>query len=294
MKASIRPHIYLHLAVLLFGAAGVLGKILALAPLTLVFGRSLFAALSLLPIVLWKRDGNWRRAGKRAVLCGALLAMHWLSFFAALQCAPVAFGMLGFASFPLFVAVLEPFFFDEHRQVSDILFAVLMGLGMRLLLDGANWERGAMLALLLGALSALLFAVLILLNRAQTTQLSSIQVAMNQNAIAAICLLPWIFMNPGALLLSRNDWLGLMLLGAVFTALSHSLFVASLQSLTARLASIASGMEPVYAMLLAWYFLHERITLQAGAGAVVICLTSVAAAYAHTSQHSQKSIDISS
>jgi len=80
MKASIRPHIYLHLAVLLFGAAGVLGKILALAPLTLVFGRSLFAALSLLPIVLWKRDGNWRRAGKRAVLCGALLAMHWLSF----------------------------------------------------------------------------------------------------------------------------------------------------------------------------------------------------------------------
>ena len=38
---------------------------------------------------------------------GVILAVHWVAFFAAIQVSTVAIGLLGYASFPLFVPLLE-------------------------------------------------------------------------------------------------------------------------------------------------------------------------------------------
>src|SRR2546428_488920 len=99
----------LHLAVLLFGFAGLFGKWLPLPPVTIVFGRAAVASLVL--ALLLPRAGERRETRGsfewKLAASGSLLALHWVAFFQAIQLASVAVGLLGFASFPLFVLLLE-------------------------------------------------------------------------------------------------------------------------------------------------------------------------------------------
>src|SRR5215470_4455591 len=105
-----RSLVALHAAVLLFGFAGLFGKWLALPPVSIVFGRTLVASVALALLLRFLRDRSVTQQGRfdwRLVAGGAVLAVHWGAFFQAIQTASVAVGLLGFASFPLFVLLLE-------------------------------------------------------------------------------------------------------------------------------------------------------------------------------------------
>jgi drug/metabolite transporter (DMT)-like permease len=58
-------------------------------------------------MLLWRAPAGRRTFDWRMAVNGAVLAVHWFAFFKAIQIANVANGMLGFASFPLFVLLLE-------------------------------------------------------------------------------------------------------------------------------------------------------------------------------------------
>src|SRR6266478_2704952 len=92
----------LHFAVLLFGFAGLFGKWLALPPATIVLGRTVFASVTLWAALRLSHELRGRLEWRLAA-GGALLALHWIAFFQAIQIASVAIGLLGFATFPLFV-----------------------------------------------------------------------------------------------------------------------------------------------------------------------------------------------
>src|SRR5437870_13596783 len=81
----------LHLAVLLFGFAGLFGKWLLLSPVTIVFGRAAVASVVLallLPRAGERRETRGRFEWKLAA-SGSLLALHWVAFFQAIQLASV-------------------------------------------------------------------------------------------------------------------------------------------------------------------------------------------------------------
>src|SRR5207249_4149971 len=92
--------------VLLFGFAGLFGKWLDLPPIFIVLGRTIVAAIALAALRVIRHDAR-PAFDPRLVATGATLALHWVAFFTAIQVASVAIGLLGFASFPLFVLVLE-------------------------------------------------------------------------------------------------------------------------------------------------------------------------------------------
>src|SRR4249920_3433979 len=96
----------LHGAVLLFGFAGLFGKWLDLPPVYIVLGRTIVATAALAALRALQGEPP-PPFDVRLVATGAALALHWVAFFAAIQVASVAIGLLGFASFPLFVLVLE-------------------------------------------------------------------------------------------------------------------------------------------------------------------------------------------
>src|SRR5690242_19696976 len=78
----------IHLATLCFGCAGLFGKLLDLNPAIITAGRTLFGSLALWVACRLSRTrlriGTW---GDVSLLCaaGAVLALHWCSFFAAIQ-----------------------------------------------------------------------------------------------------------------------------------------------------------------------------------------------------------------
>lgn len=256
-----RALLALHTAVLLFGFAGLFGKWLALSPLLIVFARTAVAA-GILGLV--RRVVPGRRVAFELLLLanGAVLALHWVSFFMAIQVSDVATGLLGYASFPLFALLLERPPGRERWGRRDFAIALLVVLGLALMVPEFTLASRAVVGLAWGVLSGFTFALLAVLNRRHAAHRPATDIAFWQNLCAALTLLPVALIAGQALplgaVLGGREIVLLLALGLVCTALAHTLFIASLREITARTASVVAALEPVYGIVLAFLLLGER------------------------------------
>ncbi len=265
-----------HFGALMFGLSGVFGKLAVSDPLTITFGRALFAVLALLLAAqLLPRSGARPSVRHRAglVLGALLLGGHWLTFFVAVTVAGVGIATLGFASFPAFTLMLEGLLFRERTRPIEFAMVAMVCLGLLLVTPEFDLGSEATIGLLYGVLSGLLFALLSLLNRAVTVGVDPVQAALWQNAAIMLGLLPFAWSAIPAI--PAADWLWLALLGVLCTGLAHSLFVASLRVLKARTTSVIFALEPVYGIAIAWWLFNEQPTLSMLVGGVLIILASV-------------------
>jgi drug/metabolite transporter (DMT)-like permease len=260
----------LHLAVLLFGFAGLFGKWIALAPVTIVFGRSAIACIALALLLRAGRESEprgasfeWRLAGG-----GIVLALHWVAFFQAIQMANVAIGLLGFASFPLFVLLLEALLRERILRRAEWTTALLVTAGLLLLVPELSIDNRTVRGLIWGVVSGFSFALLAVMNRGLASRRSATSIAFWQNGIAAAALLPLVAVTPTVL--TPRDVGLLIVLGVVCTALAHTLFIRSLRALSAHVASVVAALEPVYGIALAFLLLGERPELRTLIGATMI------------------------
>lgn len=260
----MNPLLLVHLAVLLFGAAGLFARVVALPPTVIVLGRVVFAsmALAMALAVRGRRDRpeqTLRRSPTpwpaRALL-GALLALHWVAFFQAIQLSSVAVGLLTFATFPVFAAGLEPLLPGERFDPRTLAAAALTLVGVALVVPTPTLEDPIARGALWGVFSGLTFALLSLANRTLVRRDSALSLALHQDLWAALFLTPFVFVAPRAP--TGEEWALLVLLGVVFTAGAHALFIRGLRGVSAGRASVITALEPVYGMLLAWQILGER------------------------------------
>jgi drug/metabolite transporter (DMT)-like permease len=282
----------IHGAVVLFGLAGLFGKWLALSPLIIVLGRVVFASLALGLLIL--ATGRSLRVAKPSdrllFLClGALLAVHWTVFFLSVQVSTVAVGLLSYSSFPVFTAFIEPAVFRKRLDGGwgpglrpgvhfrrtrpyiettgewraegssldpfNVFFAGICLLGVFLIVPRFAWTDAVFRGVLYGLAAGLTFAVLSIVNRLLTARHDSVKIAFWQDSIAALVLLPFLFiLRPS---LTVKDMGLLLFLGVVCTAGSHTLFIDAMRRQTAQTASIISSLEPVYGIALAYLFLRE-------------------------------------
>jgi drug/metabolite transporter (DMT)-like permease len=257
----------LHAAVLLFGVAGLFGKWLALSPESIVLGRTAIASVALAALLRVLRESSggfeWRLAAG-----GAVLALHWIAFFRAVQMSSVAVGLLGYASFPLFVLIVEGIFLRRRLHLADWVTVALVTSGLLLLVPEFRIENRVVQGLCWGMLSGLMFALLTVGNRALVSRRSATGVALWQNACAAACLLPGFALDP--VLPTPRDVALLIVLGVVCTALAHTLFIRSMRVLSAHTASVIAALEPVYGIALAFALLGEAPGWRTLIGAALI------------------------
>jgi drug/metabolite transporter (DMT)-like permease len=267
----------LHLAVALFGFAGLFGKWLTWDPVAIVFGRCVVAALVLAPFALRRRP---ERGGPTFALAGngVILAVHWVAFFAAIQVSTVAIGLLGFASFPLFVIVLERLLLGVRWRGPEIVTAVLVVAGLALLVPAFAVADRTVQGLAWGVLSGFTFAWLTVRNRALGSARPPAAVALWQNAFAALCIAPLVFRPGGpAVDLTPTSLALILVLGAICTALAHTLFIASLARLSAHTASVVTALESVYGIALAAVLLGEIPDARTCFGAALLVGAAIAA-----------------
>jgi len=264
--------VQLHISVLLAGGAGLFAKFVETSPAVITCGRTLFgsAALALVAFLIQSelRVRCWKDLIMLA-LSGAILAMHWFSFFVAIRVSTVAIGLLAFSSFPLFVTFLEPLIFQEKLRGKDVVTAVLVVLG--LILVTPNWDLSNHLTqgVLWGVFSAFTYALLSLMSRWYVRVYPTVTVAFYQQAFAALCSLPLALCWQGSI--SGRDLGLLVILGVIFTGLAQWLAVASLRHLRAQTVGVAYGMEPVYGVIFAWLLLHELPNARTLCGGALIC-----------------------
>ncbi|MFO1282150.1 MAG: DMT family transporter [Burkholderiales bacterium] len=274
----------LHSAVALFGFAGLFGRWIELAPSGIVLGRTLVAAVALAAVALASGGLSRPRAGLAAN--GAILAIHWWTFFAAIRSGGVAIGLIGFASFPLFTLALERATGQRVASRRDGAVAALVVAGLLLVAPRLDPHDAVVRGLGWGVVSGATFAWLAVRNRRYAADHSPLAIALWQNAFAAACLAPWVLVAPPDGAIDART-IGLLLaLGLLCTALAHTLFIASLASVSAHVASVAAALEPVYGIALAALLLAERPTGAQIAGCALLVAAAVLAARGATSSSS--------
>jgi drug/metabolite transporter (DMT)-like permease len=278
-----RALVQVHLAVFLFGLAGLFGKLLDWPATAIVLGRTGLAALTLGGWLGWQRQRLRPTTGQDGLglaLLGVLLAFHWVSFFCSIQLSTVALGLLTFSSFPVFVTVLEPIFLGTRWRWRDGVIALCVVIGVALVVPdyrlGAAASRGA----IWGLLSGFSFALLQLLNKDYRRRYGALTIAFQQNLWACLSLALWAVVSPlPSIAVVPQDWAWLLVLGVLCTALAHTLFIESLAVLRTQVASVISGLEPVYGIVLAALLLGEIPTLRTILGGGLILGTTLASSW---------------
>ncbi len=278
VQARSRSLLEIHLAVFLFGFPGLFGKWLALSPVLIVFGRVLFASLTL-AAVMALGGRSFRVSPRRDVVlllaCGFVLAAHWTMFFKSVQVSSVAVGLLAYSSFPVFTAFLEPLLTRERWDPASLVYALLCVLGIGLIVPGFDPSDAVVRGVLWGLGAGLSFSLLSVLNRILASRHSSLAVAFHQDLFAALFLLPVVFRT--GLPFSGRDWVLVAVLGVFCTAAAHTLFIDGMKRVGARTASVLSSLEPVYGILLALVFLKESPSLRTVSGGAVVLAAALAA-----------------
>jgi drug/metabolite transporter (DMT)-like permease len=177
-------------------------------------------------------------------------------------------GLLGFASFPLFVLLLEAGARQRLLRRSEWAIAALVTLGLLLVVPEFSWANRVLHGLAWGVVSGFTFALLAIGNRSLAARYPPGTIALWQNACAAVCLLPLAIVAEA--LPGPRDIALLMVLGIVCTALSHTLFIGSLRALSAHTASVVTALEPVYGIALAFLLLGETPNARTLAGALLL------------------------
>lgn len=293
MKKPDKGIAAVHLAVLLFGTAGLFGKLLELSPVMIVFGRVAFASLFLALFIILQQNSagdnatdskSSARLKLRLLIpaLGIILTVHWITFFHSIQLSTVAIGLLSFSTFPIFVVFLEPVFLKSSFQFSYLFYALLTLIGVWLLVPRFSWSDTYFQGVFWGCVSGLLFAFLTIINRFLSPYYASGKLAFFQNGIAFLLLIPVAYLQLKAV--TFRDWLILLLLGVVFTAVSHTLFIFGLRTVKARIASIIACMEPVYGILFAFLLLNEIPALRTALGGLIILSTTLYLTFRRTTQ----------
>lgn len=267
--------IAINLAAIIFGTAALYGK-LDISPFWIVMMRGTFASITIAVVGLLSGGVGLfpTIAELRGLLVtGILLAIHWVTFFESVQLAGVAVATLTFAVFPLFTVLLVTTKARRRPSLLELGAGLAIILAVALLVDAKDSDA-QLTGAIVGLGSALSFAVFGIKAQILTTEIQPLMVSLIQNLTVALCLTPTLVFSSQAPH-TTTDWVCLMLLGVVTTALMHQLYLFALKRLSATTCSGFIALEPVYAIVFAAIFFGEPLTLWVLVSAALIIGSSI-------------------
>ena len=277
---SMKPlhaQIVLHVTVMVFGFTGVLGKLIALSATPLVFWRTLIGAGGLYVWMWFRRTQQTSMPPKvRAGIMGTgvLVALHWVTFFAAIKASTVSLALAVMATVPVFVALIEPVLRRRRVDPRELVlgFVAVLGLWWMYRVD-VSYGQGMLLALV-SAFCAALFGTL---NSVWGEHAPSLTVSRLELASACLVLAVWMALTGGwqDAMPSSADWLWLLLLGLVATSVAFALTVEVMRVMSPFSVAMAINLEPIYAIILAVVIFGEEEVMPPGfyGGASVLLAT---------------------
>jgi len=273
MSQHTKGLIAINVAAIIFGSAALYGK-LNVSVFWIVSMRGIFASVTLLIIGAVRKQIIYPTSNFKALaITGIILSLHWLTFFLSVQLAGVAIATLTFAAFPLFTLIIEALKNKRHLKLIESVAGIVIILAVALLVKFDGLSSGVFMGTIAGLASALLFAWFGIMSKNLTTRLPTLTVSFIQNLIVFIVLLPFLpFTKPFPD--ETIEWVFLVLLGIVTTALMHQLYFYALKRLSASTCSGFVALEPVYAILFAALFFSEPLSVRVAISGILILAAS--------------------
>ncbi len=263
-----KAFIHLHIAVLLAGLTGVLGRLISLNEGLLVWYRLALTAPSLWLLAYLQKQAVRidRRDMWRIFGIGGIAALHWVTFYGSIKYSNVSVGLVCFSAVGFFTAVLEPLIMRHRLDRVELLLGMLVIVGILFIFQvDPHFKTG----IVIGLISALLGSLFPVLNKRILKRVSSENVTlyeMSGGFLVLTLLMPlylWLFPAP-SLIPGWRDWIWLLVLAWVCTVLAFNLSMSALAHISAFTVNLTYNLEPVYGILLAFVFFREDKNMNKG------------------------------
>ena len=261
MKVSTRSYLILHLCVFIWGFTAILGKLMSLEALPLVWWRVALSSIILFFVVGRSSRALPSRASiLRLMGIGALIGMHWLSFYQAVKWSNASIGVAAFGTVSFFSAMVEPLVFGRRFVWYELLLGLFIIPGIWLISGDLDIQMQKGLAV--GIFSAFLGALFTALNKREVDTHAHAPFTMTfyemvgATAAASLALL-LVQYDVKAMIPQPLDWLWLLILVVVCTLLTNYLVLGIMRHVTAFTVNLVTNLEPIYGIALAILIFRE-------------------------------------
>lgn len=270
-----RNLLILHFTVFIWGFTGILGALISINAVQLVWYRVLIAAITLFIYFKVKKiDLKVSRQQLFQFLAtGAIVALHWILFFQSIKVSTVSVTLVCLSSLTLFTSILEPLIKKQPISISDILVGLVIILGIYLIF---TFESQYTLGIIFGLTCALAASLFSIINSNLIKKSNASIIGFYEMSGAFFWISIYRIFDKSLIQesfnLSLQDWLYLLILGTICTALAYVAGVAVMRTLSAFRVALITNLEPVYGIVLALIFFgtKEAMTLGFYMGALLI------------------------
>ncbi|KAA1246486.1 DMT family transporter [Aquimarina sp. RZ0] len=286
-SVKFQNYLHLHFIVFVWGFTAILGELIAIDALPLVWYRMLMASGFIYIFVRLKRVSLVISKRLLITLCiaGAIISLHWITFFAAIKVANVSITLAVLSTGAFFTSILEPIFYKRRLIWYEVVFGMMVIVGLYIIF---NVEGDYFLGIIYAICSAFLSSVFSLINGKIAQQYNSSMISFYEllsgvGFITIYLLGSTIFgsesqgFSVSFFQLSLSDWGYLLILASVCTAYAFIASVQVMKYLSPYTVMLTINLEPVYGIVLAFLIFGDSEKMNPGFyyGALIILATVI-------------------
>ncbi len=206
---------------------------------------------------------------------GLLFAASSITYYQSFHFMEAGIASTILFVYPVLVAVIMACFFHEKIRPSMVIAILLSMVGIGLLSDGNISATFSITGFLLVILSALTYAVYIVVVNQSHIHMSSMKLTFYSMLFCMLALFAYSFTSPELALQmppSPRAWFFACWLGLVPTVLSLVLMTISVHEIGATPTAIMGALEPMTAVAIGVAVFSESLTLRLCVGIVIILM----------------------
>lgn len=278
-NAKLKHYLHLHLLVFIAGFTAILGELITIGALELVWYRMAIAGILMFAFIKVVKINIkiTTRAFWQFSVAGIIIALHWITFFEAINQANVSIALAMFSSGAFFASFIEPIVFKRRILAYEILFGVIVIIGVFLITSS---QMDYLYGIILGLFSALFSTLFAVINgrfiaRYNATVISFYEFISGVVFLTVFILLSGTRFNAQFFSLSGSDWVYLFLLASVCTAYAFIGAVEVMRYISPFTVILSYNLEPLYGIALALFLFPEteQMSTQFYIGAILVLST---------------------
>lgn len=286
-NAKLQNYLHLHFIVFVWGFTAILGELISIEALPLVWYRMLLASGFIYLYVVFKKISLTisRKLFFTLFFAGIIIALHWITFFAAIKVSNVSITLAMLSTGAFFTSILEPIFYKRKLIWYEVLFGVLVITGLYIIFEV---EGNHFLGIVYALISAFLSSVFSLINgkvaQIHNPSMISFYELLCGVGVITLYLIGATFFGTATegftiafFQVSVSDWIYILILASVCTAYAFIGSVKVMKYLSPYTVMLTINLEPVYGILLAVLIFgeSEKMSTQFYYGALIIIGTVI-------------------
>ena len=259
-KNKLKSLIHFHFIVFVFGFTAILGSLISIDSLELVWYRMLIAVIFLLLLALFfkKNISVSKNILFKLFFCGLIISLHWVLFFQAIKVSNVSITLSILSLGAFITSFLEPILYKRKIILYEVFLGAFVVLGTAIIFKTQfHYFEGMLYAF--G--SVILSVFFTLFNGKLIGQTSSYNISFYELFSGFITISILLILNNGfnkdLFVLTKSDFIWLLVLGTICTAYAFVVSVEVMKHLTPFSVMLTINMEPIYGIILAILFLNE-------------------------------------